>query len=232
MSTHINAKEGEIAETVLLPGDPLRAKWIAENYFENPVCYNTVRGMFGYTGTFKNKPVSVQGTGMGIPSTLIYTHELINNFKVKNLIRVGSAGSYQAEIKLREIVIAMSACSTSGVNRSRFHNADYAPTAHFDLLMKVGLYAFEHKIPVKAGIVLSTDEFYEDDPEYYKKWAEFGVLCVEMETAGLYTIAARNKVKALSLLTISDSFITREHLSSEERENSFHQMVELALSTL
>lgn len=232
MSTHINAKKGEIAETVLLPGDPMRAKWIAETFFENPFCYNDVRGMLGYTGTYKGKKVSTQGTGMGIPSTLIYCHELINDYDVKNLIRVGSSGSYQKEVKIRNIVIAMAASSTSGSNNSRFINSDYSPTANFDLFMKAALYAKEKNIPIKAGNVLSTDEFYEDDFDSYKKWAEFGVLCVEMETAGLYTIASKFNVKALSILTISDSLVTKESTSSEERESTFNQMIEIALSTL
>ncbi|MBQ4804958.1 purine-nucleoside phosphorylase [Aquimarina sp. MMG015] len=232
MSTHIAAKRGEVAETVLLPGDPMRAKWIAETFLDNPVCYNEVRGMFGYTGTYKGKKVSVQGTGMGIPSSLIYCHELINDFGVKNLIRVGSSGSYQKEVKLRDIVIAMAASSTSGINNSRFINSDYSPTANFDLLMKAVKYANEHSIPIKAGNVLSADEFYEDDFDSYKKWAEYGVLCVEMEAAGLYTIAAKFNVKALAILTISDSLVTGERTSSEERETTFSKMVEIALGIL
>lgn len=232
MSTHIQAEYGEIAETILLPGDPLRAKWIAETYLENAVCYNEVRGMLGFTGTYKGKSISVQGTGMGIPSTLIYCHELINNYGVKNLIRVGSSGSYNPHVVLRDIVVAMSASSTSGINNSRFINADYAPTANFELFMKAALYARENNIAIKAGNVLSSDEFYEDDPEAYKKWADFGVLCVEMETAGLYTIAAKHNVNALSILTISDSLVTGEHLSSQDRETSFSKMVEIALGCI
>jgi purine-nucleoside phosphorylase len=232
MSTHINAKPGDIAETVLLPGDPMRAKWIAGTFFKNPVCYNNVRGMFGYTGTYKGKRVSVQGTGMGIPSTLIYCHELINDYGVKNLIRVGSAGSYQKDINIRDIVIAMSASSTSGINNSRFINADYSPTANFELFMKAATYAKDNNIVIKAGNILSSDEFYEDNFNNYKKWAEFGVLCVEMEAAGLYTIAAKHSVKALAILTISDSLVTGERTSSKERESSFNTMIDIALSTL
>ena len=208
MSTHIEAKKGEIAESVLLPGDPMRAKWIAETFLDNAKCYNDVRGMLGYTGTFQGKPISVQGTGMGIPSALIYCHELINDYGVKNLIRVGSAGSYQKDINIRDIVIAMAASSTSGINNTRFVNCDYSPTADFDLFMKAALYAKENNIPIKAGNVLSSDQFYEDDFNNYKKWADFGVLCVEMEAAGLYTIAAKFNVKALAILTISDSLVT------------------------
>ena len=232
MSTHIEAKKGEIAETVLLPGDPMRAKWIAETFLEDHECYNDIRGMLGFTGFYKGKRVSVQGTGMGIPSALIYCHELINDYGVKNLIRVGSTGSYQKDIKIRDIVIAMAASSTSGINNSRFINADYSPTANFELFMKAALYAKENNIPIKAGNVLSADEFYEDDFDAYKKWAEFGVLCVEMETAGLYTIAAKFNVKALAILTVSDSLVTKERTTANERESTFATMIEIALSTL
>lgn len=232
MSVHIEAKKGEIAETVLLPGDPLRAKWIAETFLKDAVCYNEVRGMLGYTGTYNGKRVSVQGTGMGIPSALIYCHELINDYGVKNLIRVGSAGSYQKNVNIRDIVIAMAASSTSGMNNSRFINADYSPTADFELFMKAALYAKENNIPIKAGNVLSADEFYDDDYNSYKQWANFGVLCVEMEAAGLYTIAAKFKVKALAILTISDSLVTKERTTANDRESTFNTMIEIALSTL
>ncbi len=231
MSTHIEAKPGEIAESILLPGDPLRAKWIAENFLEDAKCYNEVRGMLGFTGTYKGKRISVQGTGMGIPSALIYCHELIKDYGVKKLIRVGSAGSYQKDVKLRDVVIAMAASSTSGINNSRFINSDYSPTANYELFMKAALYAKEKGIAFKAGNVLSSDEFYEDNFENYKKWAEFGVLCVEMETAGLYTIAAKFNVQALAILTISDSLVSDETTSAEERESSFSTMVEIALNT-
>jgi len=232
MSTHIEAKTGEIAESVLLPGDPLRAKWIAETFLENAKCYNEVRGMLGYTGTFQGKPISVQGTGTGIPSALIYCQELINDYGVKNLIRVGSAGSYQKDIKLRDIVIAMAASSNSGINNTRFVNCDYSPTADFDLFMKAALYAKEKNIPIKAGNILSSDQFYEDNFENYKKWADFGVLCVEMEAAGLYTIAAKFNVKTLAILTISDSLVTGETTTADEREGSFSKMIEISLNTL
>jgi purine-nucleoside phosphorylase len=229
MSVHIGAKKGEIAETVLLPGDPLRAKWIAETFLENPVCYNDVRGMLGFTGTYQGKRISVQGTGMGIPSTLIYAHELINEYGVKNLIRVGSAGSYQKEVKIRDIVIAMAASTNSGLNTIRFNGADYAPTASFELFQKALAIAKEKNIPLKAGNILSSDEFYADDFESYKKWAEYGVLCVEMETSGLYTVAAKHKVNALSILTISDSLVTGERTTADEREQTFKEMIEIAL---
>lgn len=232
MSVHIGAKKGEIAESILLPGDPLRAKWIAKTFLEDVICYNEVRGMLGFTGTYKGKRVSVQGTGMGIPSALIYANELITQYGVKNLIRVGSAGSYQKEVKIRDIVFAMAGSTTSGINAQRFHGAGYAPTASFELFNKAVIAAKEMNIPIKAGNVLSSDEFYTDNYEGYKHWAEFGVLCVEMETAGLYTIAAKHKVHALTILTISDSLVTKERTSSEEREGTFKEMVLIALDTI
>lgn len=230
MSIHINAKQGEIAETVLLPGDPLRAKWIAETFLEDAKLYNEVRGMLGYTGMYNGKRVSVQGTGMGIPSTLIYTEELIKEYGVKNLIRVGSAGSYQKDVDIRDIVIAMAASSTSSINTRRFHESNYAATASFELFEKAVNEARKRNIPIKAGNVLSADEFYADDFNDYKLWAKFGVLCVEMEAAGLYTIAAKYKAKALAILTISDSLVTGERTSAQEREATFEEMVHLALS--
>ncbi|TYA78556.1 purine-nucleoside phosphorylase [Seonamhaeicola marinus] len=229
MSVHIEAKKGDIAETILLPGDPLRAKWIAETFFDTPVCFNKVRGMLGYTGTYKGKPISVMGTGMGVPSISIYTHELINEYDVKNLIRVGSAGSYQEHVKVRDVVLAMAASSNSGVNELRFGGADYAPTANFELFQKAVEAAKIKNIPIKAGNVFTSDEFYADDFESYKKWSKFGVLCVEMETAGLYTVAAKHNVKALTILTISDSLVTGDRLPSKDRETTFKEMIEIAL---
>jgi purine-nucleoside phosphorylase len=232
MSLHIDAKLGDVAESILLPGDPLRAKWIADTFLENVVCYNEVRGMLGFTGTYKGKRVSVQGTGMGIPSALIYANELITQFGVKNLIRVGSAGSYQKEVKIRDIVFAMAGSTTSGINAQRFHGASYAPTANFELFMKAVHSAAKREISIKAGNVLSSDEFYTDNFEDYKHWADFGVLCVEMETAGLYTTAAKHNVNALSILTISDSLVTKEKTTAEEREQTFKEMVLIALDTI
>ncbi|WP_339625800.1 purine-nucleoside phosphorylase [uncultured Winogradskyella sp.] len=229
MSVHIGAKRGDIAETILLPGDPLRAKWIAETFLENPICFNKVRGMYGYTGTYKGKRVSTMGTGMGVPSMSIYATELITEFGVKNLIRVGSAGSYQKDIKLRDVVLAMAASSTSGVNELRFGGADYAPTANFGLFIKAVEIAKSKNIEIKAGNVLSSDEFYEDDKEAYKKWSKFGVLCVEMEAAGLYTVAAKHNANALAILTISDSLVTGEITTSKERETTFKNMINIAL---
>lgn len=231
MSVHIAAKNGEIADTVLLPGDPKRAKWIAENFLENAVCYTDIRGILGFTGTYKGKRISVQGTGMGIPSMSIYITELMKDYGVKTLIRVGSAGSYQEEVKIRDIVVALSTSTDSNINNRRFKGASFAPTVNFDLLSKVLKTAEEKNIKIKAGNILTSDEFYNDDPTYFKKWAEFGVLAVEMETAALYTLASKYKVKALSILTISDSLVSPEITSSEEREKTFNEMIELALET-
>ena len=231
MSVHIAAKNGEIADTVLLPGDPKRAKWIAENFLENAVCYTDIRGMLGFTGTYKGKRISVQGTGMGIPSISIYITELMKDYGVKTLIRVGSAGSYQEDVKIRDIVVALSTSTDSNINNRRFKGASFAPTVNFDLLSKVLKTAEEKNIKIKAGNILTSDEFYNDDPTYLKKWAEFGVLAVEMETAALYTLASKYKAKALSILTISDSLVSPEITSSEEREKTFNEMIELALET-
>ncbi|MGD9679192.1 MAG: purine-nucleoside phosphorylase [Vulcanibacillus sp.] len=229
MSIHIGAKTGDIANTVLLPGDPLRAKWIAETYLENIVCYNEVRGMLGYTGNYKGKRVSVQGSGMGVPSISIYVDELINSYKVKNLIRVGSCGSIRAEIKIRDIVIAMSSSTDSSVNKIRFGGNDYAPTANFDLLKKAYDFALSIGVKAKVGNILTSDTFYHDDPNHWKQWADYGVLAIEMETTALYTLAAKYNVNALTILTVSDSLITHEVTSSEERQKTFNQMIEIAL---
>jgi len=230
MSIHIAAKKGEIAETILLPGDPLRAKWIAETFLENPVLFNEVRGMLGYTGTYNGKRISVMGTGMGVPSLSIYVHELINDYGVKNLIRVGTSGSYQKDIKIKDVVLAMAASSTSGINKLRFNGADYAPTASFNLFNKALEVAKTNNTPIKAGNVLTSDEFYADNFNDYKKWAAFGVLCVDMETSGLYTIAAKHQVNALTILTISDSLVTGETTTSKERETTFKSMIKIALN--
>lgn len=231
MSIHIAAKIGEIADTVLLPGDPKRAKWIAETFLKDVFCYTDIRGMLGFTGTYKGKRISVQGTGMGIPSASIYINELIQEYDVKKLIRIGSAGSYQEDVKVRDVVLAMAASTDSSINNRRFNNTNFAPTANFELFYNALKIAEEKNIKIKAGNILTSDEFYTDDPNYYKKWADFGVLAVEMETAGLYTLAAKFKVKALSILTISDSLVSKEITSSEEREKTFSEMVELALET-
>ncbi|HNE50331.1 MAG: purine-nucleoside phosphorylase [Chitinophagales bacterium] len=232
MSIHIAAKKGEIADSILLPGDPLRAKHVAENFLQDVVCYNEVRGMFGYTGYYKGKRVSVQGTGMGIPSISIYVNELIREYDVKNLIRIGTAGSFQQEVKVKDIVLAMAASTNSAVNWNKFYGADFAPTANFELLLNAYTAAQTLGIDVKTGNILSSDEFYDDNPDYFKKWAEYGVLCVEMEAAALYTISAKYRAKALAIFTISDSLITHEATSAEERQSSFNDMVKIALETI
>ena len=229
MSVHIDAKKGDIADTILLPGDPLRAKWIAETFLENATCYNEVRGMLGYTGTYKGQRISVQGTGMGIPSISIYAHELITEFGAKNLVRVGSAGAIQKGVEMRDVVIAMAASSNSSLNRNRFNGGDFAPTASFKLFDKAIKTARKLGIAFKAGNVLSSDIFYTDNPKDHEMWAAFNVLCVEMEAAGLYSIAAKHDVNALPILTISDSLITGEKTSAEERETTFNQMIKIAL---
>ncbi len=230
MSVHIGAEKGAIAETVLLPGDPLRARYVAENFLEDSICYNEVRGMLGYTGTFDGRRVSVQGTGMGQPSLAIYATELIREYGAKNVVRIGSCGSYRKEIAVRDLVIAMSASTDSGMNRRRFGDIDFAPCADFELFDRCVTNARAAGLAFHAGNVFSADYFYDPQPDGWKALAEHGVLAVEMESAQLYTIAAGHGVRALSILTVSDNLATGEALSSEERERSFSQMVELALS--
>ncbi len=232
MSLHIGGEKGDVAETVLLPGDPLRAKFIAEQFLNDIQTYTTIRNVLGYTGTHNGKRVSVQGTGMGVPSISIYTHELVTVYGVKNLIRVGSCGSIQKEIGIRDIILALTASTDSAINKLRFGGRDYAPTASFGLLKKVYDAAVEKKIDVKVGSVFTTDLFYHDDPDYWKLWADFGVLAIEMETTALYTLAAHFNAQALSILTVSDNILTNEQLTPRERERSFSDMIELALSTL
>lgn len=232
MSVHIGAKPGEIADSVLLPGDPLRAKYIAENFLENPVCYNEVRGMLGYTGTYQGKRVSVQGTGMGIPSISIYATELMQSYGVKNLIRVGTCGAIQQDVRVRDIIIAMSASTDSAVNRIRFNGIDFAPTANFELLKKAYDRAVEKDLAVRVGSVFTSDTFYNDDKESVKKWADHEILALEMETAALYTLAAKFHVKSLSILTVSDHVLTGEETTSEERQTTFNEMIHVALDTL
>jgi purine-nucleoside phosphorylase len=229
MSIHIGAQENQIAETILLPGDPLRAKFIAETYLDNPICYNEVRGMYGFTGTYKGKRISVQGTGMGVPSISIYVNELITSYGVKNLIRVGSCGSLQEHVKIRDIVLAMSSSTDSAINKLRFDGMDFAPTASFKLLKMAYDIAISKNIHPKVGNILTSDTFYHDDPDSWKRWAAFGVLAVEMETTALYTLAAKYNVDALTILTVSDSLVTKEETTAEERQKTFTDMMEIAL---
>lgn len=229
MSVHIEAKENEIAKTVLLPGDPLRAKFIAENFLEDVVCYNKVRGMYGFTGTYKGKRVSVQGSGMGIPSMSIYANELIESYRVKNLIRVGTCGSINKDLKIRDIILAMGACTNSGTNKMRFNGMDFAPIASFDLLRKAYDTALNKGLSVKVGNILSSDLFYNDDKDEINLWSKYGVLGIEMETSGLYTLGAKYGVNTLTILTVSDSLITGEETTAKERETTFTKMMEIAL---
>ena len=229
MSIHIGARDNAIAKTVLLPGDPLRAKFIADTFLDNVVCYNEVRGMYGFTGNYKGKPVSVQGTGMGVPSISIYANELIQSYGAKNLIRVGTCGSIQEDIKVRDVILAMSACTDSSINKLRFNGMDFAPTANFELLKKAYDYGMEKSLNMKAGSVLTSDTFYQDEQDAWKRWARFGVLAIEMETAALYTLASKFGVKALSILTVSDSIVTGEETSAKERQETFTKMIEVAL---
>ena len=231
MSIHIAAKAGEIAEAILLPGDPLRAKFIAENFLEGAKQYTDVRGILGFTGTFKGKPVSVQGTGMGIPSISIYVNELFKDYGVKRAIRIGTAGSIQENLKIRDLVIALTACTDSGANRIRFGGRDFAPTATFSLVSKAWEIATERGWQPVVGSVVSTDMFYTEDPDEWKLWAKFGALALEMETSELYTLAAKYGRECLSLLTISDHLITHELTSAEERQITFTKMMEVALET-
>jgi purine-nucleoside phosphorylase len=231
MSFHIAAKPGEIAEAVLLPGDPLRAKFVAENFLDQPVLYTDVRNILGYTGLYKGKRVSVQGTGMGIPSISIYANELFKDYGVKRAIRIGTAGGLQGELKLRDMVIAMSACTDSGANGIRFKGRSFAPTASFNLLKTAYDTARAKGWEPKVGSVISSDIFYGDDPDDWKLWAAYGVLAVEMEAAELYTLAAKYDREALALLTISDSFVSGEEDSSQERQKSYTRMMEVALET-
>ena len=230
MSTpHNAAKVGDIAETVLLPGDPLRAKFIAENFLENPMQYNTVRNMFGYTGTYKGKRISVQGTGMGMPSIGIYAHELIHVYGCKNLIRIGSAGSMSEKLPLRHIVFGMGACTDSNFAVQYNLPGTFAATASYSLLEKAVGIAKEKSVPYQVGNILSSDIFYNADTTTTERWAKMGVLAVEMEAAALYMEAAAAGVNALAMVTISDNLITGEETTAEERQNTFTQMMEIAL---
>ncbi|MDR1446107.1 MAG: purine-nucleoside phosphorylase [Treponema sp.] len=231
MSIHIAAKEGEIAEAILLPGDPLRAKHVAENFLEKAVLYTDVRNILGYTGTYKGKKVSVQGTGMGIPSISIYVNELFRDYGVKRAIRIGTAGSIQKEVKIRDMVIAMSACTDSGSSKIRFGGRNFAPTATFSLLKTAYDTAVAKGWKPWVGSLVSSDMFYTEDPEEWKLWARYGCLALEMECAELYTLAAKYGREALCITTISDSLISHEVTTTEERQKTFTNMMEVALET-
>ena len=228
MTIHIGAQPGDVAETVLMPGDPLRAKYIAEKYLENSRCYSEVRGMYGFTGTYGNRSLSIQGSGMGIPSISIYANELISTFKAKNIIRIGSCGAIQEEVKLRDVVIAQAACTDSAINRIPLRGMDYAPIGDFGLLKRAYEIARSKNIPVHVGNIVSSDVFY-DDEQLWKTWAKFGVLAIDMEAAALYTLGAKLGVNTLTICTVSDQLLTGELCSTEERQTTFDRMVEIAL---
>lgn len=232
MSTHIGAEPGQIAPRVLLPGDPLRAKWIAETYLNDAICYSRVRNMLGFTGRYRGVEVSVQGTGMGMPSASIYAHELITEYGVRALLRVGSCGALSESLRLRDLVAAIGASTDSAMNRIRFDGLiDFAPVADFQLLREAVEVAAGRGIELRVGPVLAADAFYNARPDLYRALAGYGVLAVEMETAALYTIAAQHGARAVTLLTVSDIIATGEHLPAEDRERSFAQMAEIALDT-
>lgn len=228
---HIEAKKDEVAETVLMPGDPLRAKFIAENFLEDVKQYNAVRGMFGYTGTYRGERVSVQGSGMGIPSIGIYSYELYNFYDVKNIIRIGTAGAISLDLDIKDIVIANGACTDSNFAKQYNLNGTFAPTSTYELLEVAVSEARKKDVKFKVGNVLSSDIFYGDDKTSMEKWQKMGVLAVEMESAGLFLNAARLGKNALCILTISDCIFTHKATTSEERQTSFTSMMEIALET-
>lgn len=227
---HNGAIEGDIAKTVLMPGDPLRAKFIADTYLEDVRCFNTVRNMLGYTGTYQGVPVSVMGGGMGMPSIGIYSYELFNFYGVESIIRVGSAGGIADEVKVRDVVAGMGACTNSNYAHQYQLPGTYAPIASFDLLERAVAAGRDEGVELKVGNVLSSDTFYDDNDQATISWQKMGVLAVEMEAAALYMNAARANKKALCLLTISDLPLKGESLSAEERQTSFTQMMEIALA--
>lgn len=228
MSLHIAASKGQIAESVLLPGDPLRAKFIAENFLEGSEQYTDIRNMYGFTGRYKGVPVSVQGTGMGMPSMGIYSWELMTEYGVQNLIRIGTAGAFTDELELGDVFLALAASTDSNYQHAFDIPGQYSPSASWELIKKVYVASNEIGIDFKAGNVVTCDVFYEFG-DWWKKWAKMGVKAVEMETAALYMNAAYNKVNALSIISISDNFVTGAKSSVEERQNSFTNMMKLAL---
>jgi purine-nucleoside phosphorylase len=232
MSVHIGAGPGDISERVLLPGDPMRAKWIAETYLDDPKCYTEVRGMLGFTGTWKGVRVSVQGSGMGMPSASIYTHELINDYGVRSVIRIGSCGAITEDLNLGDVIAAIGSATDSNMNRFRFDGLiDYAPVADFSLLRTAVGVAEQRGIAMRVGPILAADAFYTDRPDLYDTLAEYGVLAVEMESAAIYTIAARYRARALTILTVSDHIRRGEAMDSAQREQGFGNMVQIGLDT-
>lgn len=229
---HNGAAYGEIAPAVLMPGDPLRAKFIAETYLSDVRCFNTVRNMLGYTGTYRGKAISVMGGGMGMPSVGIYTYELFHFYGVETVIRVGSAGGIADDVQLRDVILATGACTDSNYGAQYRLPGTFAPTADFSLLRKAAAYAEAHRIPHRVGNVLSSDVFYGDDSSALPQWKKMGVLAVEMEAAALYMNAARAGKRALCILTVSDCPLRGESLPAEAREKGFTQMMETALETV
>ncbi len=234
VSIHLSAKPDEIAPHVLMPGDPLRARWIAETFLEDAVCYNEVRGMLGYTGTWRGERVSVQGSGMGLPSLSIYANELLREYGVRTIVRVGSCGALVDDLNLRDLVIASGACTDSSMNRIRFEGLDYAPVADYGLLRAAhdAAVAHEYVEQTRVGLVFSSDSFYSPRPELVSRMVEYGVLAVEMEASALYTLAAEHRARALAVCTVSDHVLTGEQTSADEREHSFGHMVEVALEAM
>ena len=226
VSTHIGAPQGEIAPTVLMPGDPLRAKWIAETFLDDARCYSEVRGMYGFTGTWRGQRVSVQGSGMGQPSMAIYANELLREYDVSSIVRVGSCGALTEKLAVRDLVIASGACTDSSMNRIAFEGLDYAPVADFSLLRDAAAAAPEAHV----GLIFSSDSFYAARPELVSRMVGYGVLAVEMEAAALYTLAAKHGARALAICTVSDHIVTGEETTSQEREQTFGRMVEVALT--
>lgn len=231
MTIHIGAAPGEIAETVLMPGDPLRAEWAAQTFLENAQCVNRVRGMLGYTGTWKGQRVTIQGSGMGMPSLSIYANELIRDYGAKTLIRIGSCGAMQNSVKIRDVIVAMTASTLSTPSRGIFRELNFAPCADFGLLEKAVTAARNKDCGVHVGGIYSSDVFYDERPDLNEQMVRHGILGVEMEAAELYTLAARHGVRALAVLTVSDHLLTHEALPSEDRERSFGDMVEIALES-
>ncbi|WP_286232567.1 purine-nucleoside phosphorylase [Thalassotalea sediminis] len=229
---HIEANPGDFAKTVLMPGDPLRAKFIAENFLENAKCITRVRNMLGFTGTYKGKEISVMGSGMGIPSISIYATELYKDYGVENIIRIGSCGAVRDDIKVRDVIIGMSASTDSNVNRQRFNQCDFAASADFSLLQKVVNTADKLGKPIHVGNVFTADLFYTPQPEMFTTMENMGVLAVEMEAAGLYGVAAEYGKKALAVFTVSDHIKTGEQTTADERENTFKDMMELTLESI
>ncbi len=229
MTVHIGAKPGEIAETVLMPGDPYRAKWAAETFLDNAKLVNEVRGMFGFTGTWNGHPVTIQGSGMGMPSLSIYANELLKDFGAKTLIRIGSCGGMQAKVKIRDVIIAMTATSVSTPSLEIFREVNFAPSADWSLLSAAVEAAKTKNVATHVGGIYSSDVFYDERPDLTEQMTRHGILGVEMEAAELYILAARYGARALAVLTVSDHLQTGEALPSEDREQSFGDMVDIAL---